>query len=197
MHYRIFFLALWCFCLSNLLSGQDTTAVQPVGKDSLLTAVDKAIKKESAWPVPKKALLWAIIPSGGQIYNRRWWKVPLVVGGFYALYRTIEYNTDLYTRLKTAYLLKLDDQPHEFSGTGIDNANTLRNLRDRYDKNTQMSYVFLIMGYALQGIEAYVDAHLRNFDIDDDLSLRLKPTLDMLPISGQPVLGVGVVIPLR
>ncbi|MCB0631713.1 MAG: DUF5683 domain-containing protein [Saprospiraceae bacterium] len=193
-------LLFFLFCgLSGVILAQDTTLVAPIpGTDSLLTAVEQAIvKEESSWPVPKKALMWSIIPSGGQIYNRRWWKVPLVVGGFYALYRTIDYNTDLYSRLKTAYLLKLDDQPHEFSGTSIDNASTLRNLRDRYDKNTQMSYVFLVLGYALQGVEAYVDAHLRQFDIDDDLSMRLKPTIDILPVSGQPVPGIGLVIPIR
>lgn len=196
---RIFFTILLFSCFGPGLFAQDTTLVAPIsGNDSLLTAVEEAIvKEESTWPVPKRALLWSIIPSGGQIYNRRWWKVPLVVGGFYALYRTIDYNTDLYTRLKTAYLLKLDDQPHEFTGTSIDNASTLRNLRDRYDKNTQMSYVFLLLGYTLQGVEAYVDAHLRQFDIDDDLSMRLKPTMDLLPITGQPVVGIGIVIPLK
>ena len=200
MLYRIFPIALLCFLLSQSLTGQDTTTiVRPdTSRDSLLLAADEAIEKEKAtWPVPKRALLWSIIPSGGQVYNRDWWKVPLVAGGFYALYRTIDYNTDLYRRLQDAYLLKLDNQEHEFTGTGIDNVSTLRNLRDRYDKNTQMSYVFLIIGYALQGVEAYVDAHLRQFDIDDDLSMRLKPTLDLLPISGQPVMGIGVVIPIR
>lgn len=152
---------------------------------------------ESAWPVPKKALMWAIIPGGGQMYNRRWWKVPLVVGGFYVLYRTLDYNQDLYRRLRTAYELKLDNQEHEFSQTGIDNVATLRNLRDRYDKSTQMSYVFMVLGYALQGIEAYVDAHLRQFDIDDDLSFRLKPVLGTSPLGQQPVMGIGLIIPLN
>ncbi|WP_170110441.1 DUF5683 domain-containing protein [Flavilitoribacter nigricans] len=199
MLYRIFSVTLLCFLLSQSVSGQDTTTiVRPdTSTDSLLVEADKAIEKNSNWPVPKKALLWSIIPSGGQVYNRDWWKVPLVAGGFYALYRTIDYNTDLYRRLQDAYLLKLDNKEHEFTGTSIDNVRTLRNLRDRYDKNTQMSYVFLLLGYALQGIEAYVDAHLRQFDIDDDLSFRLKPTLEMLPVSGQAVMGVGVVIPIK
>lgn len=197
MAFRLTFLFILICCLNRGLHAQDTTLVAPVS-DSLLTAVEQAlVEEESAWPVPKRALLWSIIPSGGQIYNRRWWKVPLVVGGFYALYRTIDYNTDLYTRLKTAYELKLAGEEHEFSDRSIDNATTLRNLRDRYDKNTQMSYVFLVLGYALQGVEAYVDAHLKQFDIDDDLSMRLKPTMDILPISGQPIIGVGLVVPLK
>ena len=197
---RIFLPCLFCLLLSMQAFGQDTTATVPAPiQDSLLTAIDAAIDtiEVETWPNPKKALLWSIIPSGGQIYNRRWWKVPLVVGGFYALYRTIDYNSDLHQRFIVAYRLKLDDQEHEFTGTGIDNASTLRNLRDRYDKNTQMSYVFLFLGYVLQGVEAYVDAHLRQFDISDDLSIRLKPNLDILPISGQPMVGVGLVIPIQ
>jgi hypothetical protein len=199
MRYNIFSIAVLLLLLSQSLQGQDTTTVvtPDISTDSLLQEADKAIEQESKWPVPKKALLWSIIPGGGQVYNRDWWKVPLVAGGFYALYRTIDYNTDIYRRLQNAYLLKLDDQEHEFSGSSIDNVSTLRNLRDRYDKSTQMSYVFLILGYALQGVEAYVDAHLRQFDIDDDLSMRLKPTLDILPVSGQAVMGIGVVIPIK
>lgn len=198
MIYRVIYISICCLLLSLPLTGQDTTTVAPaVIQDSLTAAIDSAINTESTWPVPKRALLWAIIPSGGQIYNRDWWKVPLVVGGFYALYRTVDYNTDLYVRLKNAYLLKLANKEHEFSDTSIDNPNTLRNLRDRYDKNTQLSYVFLVLGYALQGIEAYVDAHLRQFDINDDLSMRLKPTLELVPISGQPVVGIGLTIPIR
>lgn len=198
MPYRLMFLFILTACLCQGLRAQDTTSLVTPASDSLLTAVEEAlIQEESTWPVPKKALLWSIIPSGGQVYNRRWWKVPLVVGGFYALYRTIDYNTDLYNRLKTAYQLKLENEEHEFTGTSIDNASTLRNLRDRYDKSTQMSYVFLVLGYALQGVEAYVDAHLRQFDINDDLSMRLKPTMDILPVSGQPIIGVGLVVPLK
>lgn len=199
MLYRVFSISLFCLVFAASLRGQDTTTVVTpnTATEDLLQEADKAIKKNSSWPVPKRALLWSIIPGGGQVYNRDWWKVPLVAGGFYALYRTIDYNTDIYRRLQDAYLLKLEDMDHEFSGTSIDNITTLRNLRDRYDKNTQMSYVFLILGYALQGVEAYVDAHLRQFDIDDDLSFRLKPTLDILPISGQAVMGFGVVIPIK
>lgn len=199
MLYRTVLIGLFCFLVDVSLFAQNTTQTDTItlSNDSLLTAVEAAIEKESEWPVPKRALLWSIIPGGGQVYNRDWWKVPLVAGGFYALYRTIDYNTDLYRRLQAAYLLKLDGEEHEFSGTGIDNIRSLRNIRDRYDKNTQMSYVFLLLGYVLQGVEAYVDAHLRQFDIDDDLSLHLKPTLEVLPVSGQAVMGIGVVIPIK
>lgn len=199
MYYRLLFTAALLLICAGLYGQQPDTAtiIRPY---DIPTDVEGAVivpEKVSDWPVPKKALMWAIIPGGGQVYNRRWWKVPLVAGGFYALYRNVDYNQDLYRRLRTAYELKLKNEEHEFSQTGIDNVTTLRNLRDRYDKNTQLGYVFMVLGYALQGIEAYVDAHLRQFDIDDDLSFRFKPVLESTPIAAHPVLGLGVVIPIK
>ena len=119
---------------------------------------------------PKQALIWAAIPGGGQVYNRRWWKVPIVYGGVASMIAVLDYNQSNYKRLQEAYELKLADQPHSFSGTIYDNAERLRVLRNNFDRNRQTSYVGLFIVYALQGIEAYVDAHLKEFDVSDDLS---------------------------
>jgi len=64
-------------------------------------------------------------------------------------------------------------KPHEFTGK-INSAEALRNLRNKYDKNTQTSYIGVVVVYGIVAVEAFVDAHLQNFDISDDLSLRLK-----------------------
>ena len=147
-------------------------------------------------PEPKKALMWAIIPGGGQIYNRRWWKAPIVYGATYGMYRVVDYNQGLYRRFKKAYLAKLNDEPHEFTGTTIDNIQTLRNLRDRYDKKTQNAYVYFALLYVLQGIEAYVDAHLQGFDVNEDIGFHVRPVLSVDPVLAQPSFGVGIVIPI-
>lgn len=173
--------------------GQDTLKVAPAPIiDSTLTSV-----KESDWPNPRKAAMWAIIPGGGQVYNRRWWKLPFVYGAFVGMGYLIDYNQSRYRRLRTALDLKRKGLEHEFTGTSLDDAGTLRILRDQYDKRTQLSYIGTVIVYGLQAMEAFTDAHLRTFDISDDLSLQLRPSLESQPNSVIPAPGVGVRLTLR
>ncbi|MEL6970967.1 MAG: DUF5683 domain-containing protein [Bacteroidota bacterium] len=118
--------------------------------------------------VPRTALMWAIIPGGGQVYNRRWWKVPLVFSAFTGVAATIDFNQGNYERFRDAYVLELAGKPQEFEDRFT--ADALRSLRDGFNKNRQTAYFALVAIYLLQGVEAYVDTHLRNFDMDEDLS---------------------------
>lgn len=198
MRYQWFWTCLFLLGISTLpalAQQQDSIAVQnpdTLSANALADSVQTQAKAEEAWPVPRKALRWSIIPGGGQVYNRRWWKLPLVYGAFGGMVYAIDYNQSRYRRLKTALDLKRQDLPHEFTGTSIDDERTLRILRDNFDKSTQMSYVGIVLIYALQGIEAFTDAHLRHFDISDDLSLQVKPSLQTPDIGGLPAPGVGV-----
>lgn len=196
---RLRFLLLSLFLLPTLLFSQtvdslDQVSPDPVVVDSLEQGEVKV--KSKFIPKPNRTLMWSLLPAGGQIYNRRWWKVPLVYGAFVGLGLAIDYNQNLYRDLRDAYLLALNDEPHQFSGTTIDSPNALRNLRDSFDKNTQTAYVGLVLLYALQSMEAYVDSHLRSFDVDDDLSFKIKPSVDVNGLTGQPVMGIGISIPI-
>lgn len=172
------------FCLvPAVLEAQATPAPQD--------SVPAVSVKKKFLPVPKKSLMWAIIPGGGQVYNRRYWKVPLVYAAMGGMVYAIDYNQSNYRSLKKALELKLLDLPHEYSGTQIDNERSLRTLRDEFDKNTQLSYIGMVLVYALQGVEAFTDAHLMNFDISEDLSLQVQPRIELNPAtqSFSPVLG--------
>ena len=133
------------------------------------------------------------LPGTGQIYNRRWWKPPLVYGGMGLSIYNIVRNTNKYRRFRDAYIQKLAGEPTEFQGQRFDNANDLKTLRDGYDKNRQLSFVAAILVYGIQGAEAFVDAHLRTFDVSDDLSLRLrlKPSVESDRLTGTYV-GIGL-----
>mgnify|MGYP006279326399 CR=1 FL=1 len=195
---RTLFLIAFSSGLCLLLQAQSPDQL-PAGADTLRRPVDKEqgfFKKD--YPDPMKAgIMSLVLPGSGQIYNGRWWKVPLVYGALGGMVYAIVWNTDQYNRFQTAYQLKLDDQPHEFSGTSFDNAQALRSIRDTYDKNRQLSYVGLVFVYLLNGIEAFVDAHLQNFDISEDLSLRVRPRVGIDAFSQQPVWGIGLRIPLQ
>ncbi len=149
------------------------------------------------YPNPRKAaLLSFMLPGAGQVYNKGIWyvKVPIIYAALGGVVYAIDFNQTNYRRFRTAYALKLQDQTHEFSGTNLDNVRVLRVLRDSYDKNTQLSYIGFVAVYALQAAEAFVQAHLKTFDVSDDLSLQIKPSLQNDFLTGSPTLGIGIVL---
>lgn len=140
--------------------------------------------------VPRKALLWAIVPGGGQVYNRRWWKVPLVFGAFSGVAAVWQFNQSNYERFSTAYELELAGEMHEFTGV-ITDAERLKVFRDNFNQSRQTTAFALVAVYLLQGVEAYVDTHLRQFDISEDLSQwQVRPTL----LPGGPAFGSAMAL---
>ena len=140
---------------------------------------------------PSKSLRWSLVPGGGQIYNRRYWKAPIVYGAFVGVAAWVDFNTTNYNRLQEAYQLSLLGETHEFSGTRLDSPTSLRRLRDSYNKRRQTAYAGLLILYAMQSMEAFVDAHLSTFDIREDLELGFRPTVVPLPGS-ELAAGLGV-----
>lgn len=162
---------------------------QPIDSSEQVT-----VSKKPFLPNPQVAALFAIAPGAGQIYNRRYWKVPIVyavIGGL--AYLTIE-NQKQYRRYKTAYSNELIGEPHEFSNLNLP-AYVLKNARDETRKSMEEAYIFLTLAYVVQIAEAYVDAHLQDFDVTDNLSIRWAPTQINTP-SG-PIPGFGIQIPLN
>lgn len=204
---RLFSLLCWscmAWTLPHHVAAQDLPAA-----DSIRTTADSLPLADAALsdslrqptffnfrktnPDPRKSLRYSLIlPGAGQLYNGRWWKVPVVYGGLGAMIVAIDFNQNRYRRLKTALELELQDQPHEFTGR-IDSPEALRSLRNTYDRQTQLSYIGTAVIYAVIAVEAFVDAHLQNFDIDEDLSLRLKPALIAPPGQGIHA-GIGIAL---
>lgn len=153
-------------------------------------ASDGIKKKHPYQPNPKKSALYsAIFPGIGQINNREYWKVPVVyVGVGVATYFLIN-NTREYRRYRKAYVERLGNPNYqdEFSELYPNNPNLpalLKSNQDTYKKWLDMTYLYTGVGYILQIIDALAFAHLKNFDISKDISLRLEP----VAIPG----GVGV-----
>lgn len=148
---------------------------------------------------PGNALKWALIPGGGQIYNRSWWKVPIVYGALLGAVGYADFNTTNYRRFVDALEAECfgpdiaedcEPQAHEFTDI-ITSTDALRNLRDNFDRQRQNAYLFILITYLLQGVEAYSDAHLRTFDMNEDLGMQIRPAL--LPNNA---IGVGISIPI-
>ena len=145
------------------------------------------------YPSAKKALLLsAILPGAGQVYTKKYWKLPVVYGALGAMGYFISFNTRQYKRFRTAYIYRLDEDPctiDEFaddlgectSGNERLTAESIRTIRNGYQKNKELSYIGFVIAYILVGVDAFVDAHLLSFDVNDDLSLQIMPQYEGLP----------------
>ena len=147
--------------------------LQPfVAADSI--PLQKLKRDWATWrPNPKKALWLALVlPGAGQIYNRKYWKLPIIYGGFVGCIYALTWNNTMYKDYSQAYLDITDSNPETASYKEI-----FRNRKDKYRRWRDLSFFCLIGVYALSVIDAYVDAELSEFDISDDLSLRIEPAV--------------------
>lgn len=141
------------------------------------------------YPNPKKAIiLSAMLPGAGQIYNKKYWKLPIVYGGVGTMVYFISFTNSQYKRFRKAYIYRLDEDdgtpPDEFTtadGVEILPTVSIKERRDYYQKNRELSYIGFAFTYILVGVDAFVDAHLMRFDVSDDLTLHLQPQYDFLP----------------
>ncbi len=155
------------------------------------------------FPNPKKAALLSLVfPGGGQLYNRRYIKAPIVIGGIgYSAY-LISVNTKRFKQFRKAHLYRVDGDPDtidEFTDVDGNEAwsdSDLRRWRDIFQKDKELAYVATIAIFTLSAVEAFVDAHLRTFDVDEDLGVRFKPQFEWLSSTGLASMGISIVVDL-
>jgi Family of unknown function (DUF5683) len=221
MSMRLSFTALAVFFCIHLIA-QKPYSLQVAGKDSLslptATTINrdtlpKAIqappdslvikgKKQGAinrfffksYPNPNRAaLLSLIMPGAGQAYNKKYWKIPIVWGAIGVMsYFTFD-TKKTYGELRDAYKIIVTGGTPKAPYIGFD-ATTLKSYRDNFRSYTEKWYLALGATYLLAVTDAFVDAHLSHFDVSDDLSLRLKPSLETS--RGLPVFGLGIALSL-
>lgn len=148
------------------------------------------IKTYAARFDPRKAMFYsAILPGAGQVYNKKYWKVPLVYGGLLGLISVVKFYDDLDTKYKGELFYMLNHPNLQtYPGTTITPA-ALRTAIDQARR--QRDYFTILTGfmYILQMVDAHVDAHLKEFDLNPQLHVRIEPS--MLP--GNSV-GMGLTI---
>lgn len=159
---------------------------QTVPADSLQKAVDT-----KRWiPDPAKATWMAlVIPGGGQIYNRKFWKLPIFYGGFAGCAYALTWNNKMYNDYSDAYRAAVNEEWDSSSITDLlppgyvgnishsQLTETLRKRKDTYRRYRDMSIFAFIGVYLLSVVDAYVDAELSNFDITPDLSMKVEPAV--------------------
>lgn len=197
-------MALLWLGTTQAMAQKDSLAVESLSLEDSITIdsaslskalAPKAQRKKRNWatwrPDTKRAMWLALVlPGAGQIYNRKYWKLPIIYGGFVGCAYAMSWNNQMYHDYSQAYLDIMDDNPNTQSynqflhlGAQIDASNIerykeiFRKRKDRYRRWRDMSMFVMIGVYAFSVIDAYVDASLSEFDISDDLSIRVEPTV--------------------
>lgn len=199
MSNRIIYIILFLLFSATCFSQADTTG-QPVPVDTLLKAATPVADKKKADSLrrafsPKKATIRsALLPGWGQIYNKKYWKLPLIYGALGITAYVFFDNVQTYRDLRFAYQAKYKaglppfDPNKPGPGPFQDSAdffkinklylpydaNSLRLYRDQFRSNIDYSVLFFILFWALNVVDATVDSHLKLFDVNPDLSFKMK-----------------------
>jgi hypothetical protein len=205
-HLRITLLLCFLLTAGITIYGQETTTLPPdsvaVPQDSAAAAINypppipadslqKALVPPRRWiPNPNTATWLAlVIPGGGQIYNRKYWKLPIIYGGFAGCAYALTWNGNMYRDYANAYK---DAANNNWTSTSITDllppgytdrvshqqiTDILRRRKDMYRRYRDLSIFAFIGVYLISVVDAYVDAELSNFDITPDLSMHIEPTV--------------------
>lgn len=167
-------LLLWVF-------PQEASAQIETVTDSSNVATDSTKNKKISYKgrhSPRKAALFsAALPGLGQIYNRKYWKLPIVYGGFAGLGFGVGFNHRNWRTYSDAFRIVANDPAiSSYTVDGRAYSQTqLRELKNYYKRNRDMFLIFTGVFYMLNIIDATVDAHLFDFDVSDNLSMRIEP----------------------
>jgi hypothetical protein len=165
----------------------------------IMSAVDTSGKRTFS---PRKAALRsAVLPGWGQIYNKKYWKLPLVYGALGVTAYAFNFNLTQYKRVQYAYGLLQRKDSANYGTVDADlqpfikaNAtNDLRNYRNEYRKNVDYSVLVFVLFWGLNVVDATVDAHLKGFNVNEDLTLKLKPGFN----AGSNTTGLSLVFDIH
>jgi hypothetical protein len=188
------YIFLLLFAAPLLAQTSDTLVVKR--DEKIIVVKDSIIQKEEYNPLaPAKAAFYsAVIPGLGQVYNKKYWKIPIIYAGMAAGIYFYKQQDDEYDRFRNAYKRRLagytDD---EFYGNGTEpliSNDRLINAQKSAQTNKDISLIVTIAFYLLNVVDANVDAHLRQYEVSDDLSL--QPNFNVNPINAQTQYGMSL-----
>ena len=190
----------------------DTARLRQLSDSLLAQPIAKAQQQVQKAFVPKPTnALWLslVLPGAGQIYNRKYWKLPIIYGGFLGCAYALTWNQMMYRDCSQAYLDIMDDDPntksyldmlpprYDITGREDQFKKIFKRKKDFYRRYRDLSAFCFIGVYLLSVVDAYVDAQLSEFDISPDLSMKVEPAVIGTPklmggtTSGRAAYGVG------
>lgn len=193
---KLFGILLLVLLISPALRAQDSVTV--MRDDSLIMeSKDTVLMKSYASRYdPRRALLLAaVLPGLGQIYNKKYWKLPLVYGGFISIGYGLNFYQSGYRKYKNQLFDNLNTDPSDESLLNTQSKFTtsqLRTIVDRYRRERDFMIILMAGMYLLQIVDAHVDAHLKEFDLNPNLQVSIEPTIEQNAVLGRQT-GVSLI----
>lgn len=171
-------ITLFCICFALHAIAQNLS-------DAKLPADTVELKSYATRYDPRKALLFAaVLPGLGQIYNKKYWKLPLVYGGFIGFGYGVNFYQKGYTKYRKELFSVLENPTIQFSASGF-TKDQLRTIVNRYRRERDFMIILMAGMYLLQIVDAHVDAHLKEFDLNPNLHVRIQPTWESDLMTGR------------
>lgn len=171
----LFFLLVTC-----KIYAQDSSKLKTLFLKDTFSKKNMVFKPRPA----RSAFLSAIVPGAGQVYNKKYWKAPIVWAGLAAFTYMYFSNNSEYQSAKTSYLSLLDTiSTNNIAYNGSTNLNQVTQFKNNYRNNRDLALVLGVLFYGINIIDATIDAHLMNFDVSDNLSMKVQPSVIELPQS--------------
>jgi hypothetical protein len=195
------------------IQGLDPSDSVVISKDGKVTTIESYAARYN----PRKAMLFAaVVPGLGQVYNKKYWKVPLVYAGFAGIGYGIKFNQDLYLIYRKGLFSLLNEPPNpvvdpETGLTALGNKviggeavmprgegatlkrDVVRNAVNRYRRDRDFAVIACFIFYMMQMVDAHVDAHLKEFDLNPQLKVSIEPAMNQNAFTGRSA-GVGLTL---
>jgi hypothetical protein len=184
------FLNIFFLIFATSLFAQTSDSLKVKKEERVIVVNDSILPKEEYNPLaPAKAAFYsAVVPGLGQVYNKKYWKIPIIYAGMAAGIYFYKQQDDDYDRFRNAYKRRLagyDDD--EFQGISSER---LINAQKSAQKNKSISIIVTVAFYLLNVVDANVDAHLRQYEVSEDLSL--QPNFDYNQFNAKPQYGMSL-----
>ena len=201
--FRIKLSLVFMFLLASSLQAQENIEENIIDtslstQDSVLTLSEESIDDSFHPKDFKRAILWAsTLPGAGQAYNEKYWKMPIVYGGLGGItYWLVSGVKDFRCYRGALRALNDDDPSNDLGCNGFTSSSALQLKRESSRRQIDYGVLLLSLGYALQIMDAAVDARLSHFQVDDDLLLTWNPIVLPSPL-GSPIVGLSVSLHLE
>jgi hypothetical protein len=177
----IFFISLDLFSQQTLTSTPAETEKRSISRDTT------KVRKHS----PNAAMIMSLcLPGLGQVYNKKYWKVPLIYASMGTTLYFFNFNNKIYREYKQAYINKTDTLTSTMDLYPDHTAAQLKEIQDYHQKYRDLNVILTALFYTINVVDAYVDGHLMKFDVSDDLSLHVAPAINFHAIRRKPAAGL-------
>ncbi len=151
-------------------------------KDSLITEIQTNKRNLDLIDTKyrKAPILSAILPGLGQIYNKQYWKLPVIYGGYLIIFHYVKFNNNMYKEFRSALIAEIDGDDMTINPFPNFTESSLERNMEYWRRNRDLLLIFTGVYYLLNIVDAHVFSHLNHFDIGNNISLNLSPKIDRI-----------------